>query len=331
MYEYSLRRGSRKEICPQCGKRTFKPYVDVDGNQLSAEVGRCDREYHCRYHLTPGQYYQSRGLTAPRLPGRIAPIHKREMIGYISVSDMMKSMTAYDRNPLVSYLRKLFEPYIGLEGILKTLVRMGVGTSRHFGGSTIYWLIDDRGRVRDGKIMGYDSETGCRIKRPYPQISTVHSVLPAKYNAEYRPCIFGAHQLRHAWSHELPICLFEGEKGALICSLAFEMIGIRLGVPMAIGGAATLNPTAAAFADPHHRMQALRGRDLILYPDEGKYEEWCEKAERLRPYCRSVYVSDIMERRPGGRKIECAINPGDGFDDLIIRYLESSLPLTNLF
>lgn len=65
---YSLRKGSRKELCPSCGKRSFKPYVDEDGQILSDIVGRCDREHKCRYHLAPSQYLRERGITLSTPP-----------------------------------------------------------------------------------------------------------------------------------------------------------------------------------------------------------------------------------------------------------------------
>lgn len=50
-YKYSLDRSSKKFICPNCHKKTFVKYVDNDnGNYLSDDYGRCDRETKCQYH-----------------------------------------------------------------------------------------------------------------------------------------------------------------------------------------------------------------------------------------------------------------------------------------
>lgn len=37
--------------------RRFKPYVDENGQMLSALCGRCNRENSCGYHLTPSEYF----------------------------------------------------------------------------------------------------------------------------------------------------------------------------------------------------------------------------------------------------------------------------------
>lgn len=44
---------SGKAICPQCGRRTFVYFVDGSGNLIDERCGRCDRENHCSYMMTP--------------------------------------------------------------------------------------------------------------------------------------------------------------------------------------------------------------------------------------------------------------------------------------
>ena len=39
-----------------------------------------------------------------------------------------------------------------------------LGTAVHYGGSIVYWQIDSTGNVRAGKVMGYDKDTGKRLK-----------------------------------------------------------------------------------------------------------------------------------------------------------------------
>ena len=52
-----LRRlGNDWQVCPQCGRKEFKPYVNLAGEPLARECGRCNREINCQYHLPPKEY-----------------------------------------------------------------------------------------------------------------------------------------------------------------------------------------------------------------------------------------------------------------------------------
>lgn len=43
-------------------------------------------------------------------------------------------------------------------------------------------------------------------------------------------------------------------------------------------------------------MQVLHGREVILMPDFGAFDKWKAKAEMLKPICKSVTVSGVLER-----------------------------------
>ena len=53
-FRYSLDKGSKKHICPNCNKKTFVLYIDTEkGEYLPTDFGRCDREQNCNYHKAP--------------------------------------------------------------------------------------------------------------------------------------------------------------------------------------------------------------------------------------------------------------------------------------
>lgn len=335
IYNFSLRGGSQKDFCPQCGQRTFTPYVDFYNVPLSPIVGYCDRRDKCRYHCSPHQFFsdmrRTNGQSNPDIMSyhysrpHNSPLAKRffpQTPDFIEKDDFYRSLKKYELNPLVKFLHSKFDASLGIEKVNEVLIKMGIGTSKKFGGSTVFWLIDDAGNIRDGKIMGYNSKTGKRIKQPYPLFTNIHSVLKEKYQGSYKPCFFGSHLAETEESNKL-IYLFESEKAAAIMALMLHLINPDfIGIPMATGGCEALSVTDEAMTDPWHRIQVLRDREVILFPDHGKYGEWYEKARRLKGFCSNIWVSSIMEKTLRGFEPECEIEPGDGFDDLIIRYIE---------
>lgn len=344
----SLRKGGHKEICPSCGKRTFKPYVDEFGVALAAHVGRCDRENNCRYHYPPREFYMHQRALRSNLPINRNPHLCRPQSfrptplpsppsqpvstepTLIDTDDFKMTMKLYHLNPLARFLKYMFRQKLNEQQVLSTFSKMGVGTSAQFGGATLFWLIDNNGRIRDGKIMGYDRETGKRIKNPRPQITNVHTVLKCKYSGVFKTCYFGSHLLADDETDK-PILLFESEKAAMVAALAFECEGAWYGLPMASGGSGNFNPTAANLNDPWHAIQVLKDRDVILFPDEGMYDEWLEKSQFLRGFCKNIFVATIMERKLRKFTLQCRTEKGDGFDDLVLRYLDKGLDYSELF
>ena len=89
-----------------------------------------------------------------------------------------------------------------------------IGTSKRWPGATIFWQIDLAGRIRTGKIMLYNPQSGKRVKTPYNHIDWVHKQLK---QGHFAPCLFGLHQLRGAPKDQV-VGLVESEKTAVIAS-----------------------------------------------------------------------------------------------------------------
>lgn len=337
-YTYQLRKGSKKDRCPQCERMTFTPYVDESGNILSSDVGRCDRQDKCQYHYTPKEYIQdnpnynrekviaSRQKNYNRMQQQ--KIHEPS---YIDVSDFSCSMKGYKNNSLCRYFHSVFDSLIAPDEVEQTLIEYGVGTSKQFGGSPIFWLIDQYGRIRDGKIMGYNPNTGKRIKNPYPLFTNVHSLLKQKYNGDFKPCYFGSHLVKLHDKKNKTIWLFESEKAALIVALAFVWGGSKnLVLPMATAGCEAFNPTSEHKIDIYDRIHVLKDRNVILFPDEGKYQDWKNKGYALRGFAKQVFISPIMEQSLNPFPVKCEIKKGDALDDLLIRYFENNMDASDL-
>ena len=138
-------------------------------------VGRCDHENSCGYHYTPKDYFHDNPDMKPKDWDDDTPIYNK--VGttkgkeepksiepsFIPMVFVSKSLSAYKtKNPLYQYLCGVIGEYE-----VKRIFRLYlVGTGNKWGGCTVFWQIDANGNVRAGKLMGYDSKTGHRIKEP---------------------------------------------------------------------------------------------------------------------------------------------------------------------
>lgn len=334
-YKYQLRGGSKKDICPKCGKLSFTPYVDQRGLVLSPDVGRCDRADKCRYHYTPSEFLKDRGLfigsnnncyRSRALPS-FTPLIPPQKPDYISNDIFRNSFANYGANPLAKYLNRIFSPLIGSKKVEAVLTQYGVGTSDEWGGGCVFWQIDEQRKIRTGKIMGYDPATGKRKKNPN-QFKWVHSVSP-DYNLQQ--CYFGSHLLSlieatgGAINPQPIVMLMESEKAAVITALALHWIhGARMFIPVACGGCGGFRVSEEKKRNIYDKLQALKGRRVVLFPDNGKFEEWEEQGKLLKGFAKEVYISTLMENKLHPVKIDrSGLSDGDAIDDIILRDIKN--------
>ena len=277
----------RKLTCPACGKhKCFTPYVDDDGEITFPEkVGICDHINRCGYHYSPADYFKEHPEVREKTewekeykprPRIVKPEPNPD---YIDNDIMNRTFQAYHLNPLFVFLAYVF----GEKTALAVCQQYHVGTSKKWGGSTVYWQVDKENNVRSGKIMLYNPETGHRVKdeRYGARVNWVHSELKL-YNFHLQQCLFGEHLL--PYYPDRTVMLVESEKSALIAS---QFVPEYLW--LATGGMQGCFNTRA--------MQVLKGRDVILFPDLGGFDVWNGKVPLLRPICKSVVVSTFLEER----------------------------------
>ena len=111
------------------------------------------------------------------------------------------------QNNLIEYLYSIFDD----ETVGNLSERFNIGSSKYWKGSTVFWQIDEKEKVRSGKIILYDKTSGKRTKN----ITWVHSVLKLK-KFNLKQCLFGLHQLNNFPDHIIGIV--ESEKTAIIIS-----------------------------------------------------------------------------------------------------------------
>ena len=256
-------------------------------------------------------------------------------------------MRGYEHNPFAKFLHSIFDADAGADVVQANIERYAVGTSSRYNGSAIFWQIDQFGRIRSGQIIGYDPTTGTQNHK---QQNWVHSVMQENYpDFKLDQCYFGSHLIHYAdkvvadihrkyekanigkCEVEPYIYLFESPKAAVIMSIALMWGGCRMtAVPMATCGCGNINPTLDSRRNPYDKIQVLKNRKIVLFPDNGKFEEWKSRGEQLKGFCKEVWISTTMERNRHPYNIECEIEDGDGFDDVILRYVKAGKPIWDL-
>ena len=301
-FKYSLsKRG--KNICPACGRKTFVLYIDSAGDPLHSTVGKCDRADNCGHHYSPKQYFTDNHIPfdnkvtfTSRNNISKRPVTPQPEPSYIDMDIVKRTLTGYSDNRLIQYLTRI----AGDEAAKEAISRYFIGTSRHWNGATVFWQTDRFGSVRTGKIMQYDRETGRRVKEPVNRISWVHAVLKLT-DFNLSQCLFGEHLLKDAAK---TVAIVESEKTAVIASIYFpDMIWL------ACGGSEGLSTEKCA---------VLKGRNVILYPDAGKFAKWSDRAKELSKIC-SISVSSLIEEKASGEERQA------GYDiaDYLVRFSPS--------
>lgn len=274
-YRYSL--GKLTTVCPACGRRTFKPYVNnLTGQPLARDrAGRCNRQYKCGYHLSPREYFINHPMQLPpgwspasasatALPRPRQP--RSGAIDYISPEVARRSMRRYDINQLWQFLCRHYPAEI-----VERAAAIGLGTARRWGGAAVFWQIDRLGRVRTGKVMGYDAASGRRVKEPRPQVTWAHTLLGLRgFNAGQ--CFFGEVALGRPGVRT--VLLVESEKTALVLTCELLLRGKEHVAVLATGGADGALCDVSRLSDPTYKYSALRGKRLVLLPDADMWQRW---------------------------------------------------------
>ena len=271
-----------RHTCPACQrKRCFSRYIDTEKRiSFPDHLGRCDHEQKCGYHFTPRNYFEETPDAKQQLfeKGSL-PVRSHEIktvpTSFIDEGIVKRSLKCYETNKLYQFLASQF----GEASAMSLMKKYRVGSSRHWEGATVFWQIDRNNRVRTGKIMLYNSDTGKRIKEPYNHITWVHTLLH-KSGFNMKQCFFGEHLL--ATDKTYPVALVESEKTALIASYYLPQY-----LWLASGG------KNGCFNESS--LSALAKRSVVLFPDLGATAYWQSKIEMMRNNGIEVQLFDYLE------------------------------------
>jgi hypothetical protein len=275
--------------CPQCLRhKVFSRYIDTATEEpIADDVGRCSREVNCGYHYKPSEYFSKHGKPNHG-PSTIdyRPLTYRDFEpSYMPKRVIGQTVKHYEDNNFVRYLAAKFG-----RDVAYTQARLYlVGTSKHWPGACIFWQVDSADKVRTGKIMLYNPETGKRVKQPFNHIAWAHSLsqksgvsspksektIDSRLRTKdfnLKQCLFGEHLLHYHPAKPVAIC--ESEKTAIIASIHYPEL-----LWLAAGSLQGLNVA---------KCKCLEGRTVILMPDVNAYELWVTKAAQLSAALPSV-------------------------------------------
>lgn len=239
-YKYQLRRSGWKEICPNCGKRRFVPYVLTEDNEtiVNPEWGRCDRENSCGYWVKPNgnPVVQNPKTKKPETPMWV---------------DMPRNLGK--ENSLWQYAKWL----VGGDKALTAFEQYTILTAYDDG--CVFLQIDFDGDIRAGKIIRY--KDGHRVKNGLP-VRWLHKDKHYKqfvHGDTLKQCFFG--EVLLSIRPFDPVAIVESEKTALLMSAIRPEY-----VWLATGGSCGLHNA--------EKTKVLDGRDVTLFPDNGMYLKW---------------------------------------------------------
>jgi hypothetical protein len=283
---------STRYKCPSCGRtQIFTLYLNGNTHEpIHRTVGRCNREIKCGYHYTPKQYFRdnpmsqsssmsykiTQTLQIPQSP-LSSNSQKVNFLSPLGESTRRGIEVGIGGEVPFHYLLDSLSPNSNFVSFLKNQfseVQINTVFENYLLGATkskevIFWQIDINGKIRTGKIMQYNIETGRRQKHESGAIDWVHnklkksSQLPEDFNLQQ--CFFGEHLL--TIYPDKTVGIVESEKSAIIASCVIpELIWLAAG---------SLNGLSV------EKCKVLKNRKVILYPDLGAYEKWSEKTKTI--------------------------------------------------
>ena len=312
-----------RHTCPQCGAaHKFARYIDAaTGQYIAEDCGRCDREDSCGYHLKPREYFNRH----PERAGDYKPLKRDKapalVVAYTppppleSYTIPKAKVKALKEAEAKAETKRLASQKRGNTSTLHYFLYKTLGPERYrkaaglymldsWRGAAVFWYIDKGRRIRTGKAMYYH-DNGHRNKDfpPFYMHPIINAGPGLPEGWHLRRCLFGEHLLdKHPGA---PVLLVESEKTAIIASALTEGPGVWL----AAGGLHYLNADSC---------RALKGRNVIAYPDLKAFDKWHARLQDLAPVCGfNVTISDYLERRASPEQRAAGLDIADFLIDEI--------------
>ncbi|GLB49838.1 DUF6965 family protein [Neptunitalea lumnitzerae] len=306
-YSYILEKGSKKHLCPSCGKKRFVRYVNTEtGEYLPHTYGRCDREINCGYHVTPYKNeYDNNTIIQTSTRKLIRQKIAVQKAVYIPDEVFKSTLTGFEKNLFIQTLLTTVAYPFEVADIEKVIALYYLGTVTKTGATT-FPFINTFGRVVaiQEKIFDSNNHTDktkkyhttwlhTRLQYTLYRNKPLPKWLEAYNNNEIKvSCLFGEHLL-HKYPYN-PVALVEAPKTAIYGTLYFGFPEQPTNLLwLAVFNLSSLNLK---------KCQALKGRKVFLFPDLSKgskaFELWNTKAIQLQKQLpnTSFMVSNLLEQ-----------------------------------
>lgn len=269
-YKWTLRKSSKKEICPSCGKRRFVPFVlTADPSILAGEgYGRCDRENSCGYFKYP-EHQDNKELTNVKCENENK---KKEVIIKKTIGFSLPDFVVNSNNSLFLAYKELLSEEI----LKKTMEMYHIGTG--FDGRCVFPQFDGNW-MRTAKSILYN-ENGHRKKDVIgDEIKWWHKkrdYIEYIEDKQLRQCFFGQHLVAKYKNAE--IYIVESEKTAvLMTAVNYLLNNTNVNISekfifLGCGGSQMLKGSIS--------FECLKNRKVFLVPDDGAFVSWHEIGEK---------------------------------------------------
>ena len=271
-YAYQPR---RKYVCPNCGHKTLKRFVDTTTNQLCAEqYGVCERIFNCGYERRPATEKVERDpvYQPPKIPF------------YFKAETMTETLNRYENNVLFNFLCKKFEH----SKVRQTFDRYKVGTNDW--GDTVFWQVTKSGRIVAGKKIQYFSNGKRNKARGASWLHNSNGFDFATH--ELAQTLFGSHLINDTVK---TIRVVESEKTALIADIVKRDENCLF---LATGGLQNLG----LVANINHPAKVL------CIPDNDCNQIWQDKINKLNLKCEIEIIPKLQQMPKGSDLADLILN-----------------------
>lgn len=317
-HRYSLEKGSKKHLCPNCGKKRFVRFVDTTtGEYLPEQYGRCDKgDGH--YFVNPYSdgyakaiWEQGQGNRS-ELPNNWKPQRKKAIPQptpepvFFDFETFKQTLQPerYEKNTFIQNLFYRVQFPFEVDEVTKViqLYRLGTVANGYRAGANTFPFIDIKGNVRAVQVKQFDEQnhtTGTDF---------LHSIIEKHHTRNNKPlpewleaytkqdkrisCLFGEHLLSKY--HSNPVALVEAPKTAVYGTLYFGLPE----TPESLIWLAVYNKSSFSF----DKLKVLQGRFVYVFPDLSKdgntFKEWETKAKEYesRLHGTRFIFSDLLEQ-----------------------------------